>query len=89
MPNRPMNKLHVRIMDAIRKDPGEVYAVVLWKRFHDEDGRSYQISSLHTALHELEDAGKLVADWAPATPERGNRRRRLYRINPLKGEDHG
>lgn len=75
---RSQPKLETRILESIRKDPVNVYAVTLHQRFYDEDGRDYWLASIQGALRELETDGTLRSEWGEATPERGGRRKRLY-----------
>lgn len=52
---RSQPKLETRILESIRKDPVNVYAVTLHQRFYDEDGRDYWLAH----------AGRLGGDPPP------------------------
>ena len=58
----------------------EAYGVAVQDAIAQQAGRSVSISSVHSALHRLQDKGFLESRMGGATPERGGRRKRLFTI---------
>lgn len=63
--------------------PNEAYAVVVKNEIDAQSGRSFNISSIHTTLHRLEEKGFLTSEMGGATAERGGRRKRFFKLTSL------
>ena len=59
---------------------GEAYGVVLKGEMEKHAQRKFSLSSIHTALYRLENKDFVRSEMSESTPERGGRRKRVYRI---------
>ena len=57
----------------------EVYGVSVAEEYKKQTGHAISIPAIHTVLRRLEDKGLLKSAMGEASPERGGRRKRLYR----------
>lgn len=58
----------------------EAYAVSIQQRIEQQGGRPATMGAVYTALDRLEQKGFLESWLGEATPQRGGRRKRYYRI---------
>ena len=58
----------------------DAYGVAIQKEIKDKCNRSISISTVHAALARLEKKGYLNSRYAGETPERGGRRKHLFRV---------
>lgn len=58
----------------------DAYGIAIQKEIKLRCNRSITISSVHSVLCRLEEKGYLSARYDGATPERGGRRKRLFRV---------
>ena len=62
---------------------GNAYGVTIREAIEERTGRTVSSGAVYTALDRLEDQ-QLVASWSSEpTTERGGRRKRLFRLEPL------
>lgn len=59
----------------------QAYALTIQQELQLRAGRSVTISTIHVALLRLEEKGYLESRFDGATPERGGRRKHLYRVS--------
>lgn len=57
----------------------EVYGVSVAEEYKQQTGNAISIPAIHTVLRRLESKGLLKSEMGNASPERGGRRKRLYR----------
>ncbi len=70
------------VLFAIVRLNGESYGAAIVGEIEDRTGRRVSPGALYTVLDRLETKG-LVESWiGDSTPERGGRRRKVYRILP-------
>lgn len=58
----------------------EAYGVAIQNELQERCGRSVSLSTIHVALHRLEEKGYLESRFDGATNERGGRRKLLFRV---------
>ena len=59
---------------------GAAYGVSVMDEIERQVGRKVNVSSIHTTLSRLEKKGFIESYFGPASPVRGGRSKRLYRI---------
>ena len=60
---------------------GEAYGITVMDEIATHTGRQVSVSTVHATLNRLEKKGFIESYTGGATPTRGGRRKRLYRIN--------
>ncbi|MCW5911726.1 MAG: PadR family transcriptional regulator [Cyclobacteriaceae bacterium] len=58
----------------------EAYGVAIQEELEQRCNRKATLSTIHVALHRLEEKGYLESRFDGATPERGGRRKLLFRV---------
>ena len=58
----------------------DAYGVAIQQELEERCGRKVTISTIHVALHRLEEKGFLESRMGNATNERGGRRKLLFRV---------
>ena len=61
----------------------EAFAVAILRELDDRTGRQVDRGALYTTLDRLERKGFVEWSVEAGSPERGGRRRRLFRVTPL------
>ena len=60
---------------------GNAYGITVMDEIELHTGRKVSVSTIHTALNRLENKGFIESYKGGASPIRGGRSKRLYRIN--------
>ncbi len=83
MPTQPMDLLQgtvdVLVLRALVLGPMHGYAVSRWIRERSDGALDLEDAPLYKALHRLEGAGAVEAEWGTSE---NNRRARFYRLTP-------
>lgn len=58
----------------------EAYGVAVQDELKKKANRSVTLSTIHVVLHRLEEKGFLESRFDGATPERGGRRKHMFRV---------
>ena len=58
----------------------EAYGVTVQQRLEDETGSAVAIGAVYAVLDRLERKGFVRSAWGEATPQRGGRRKRMFRV---------
>jgi PadR family transcriptional regulator, regulatory protein PadR len=58
----------------------EAYGVTVQQRLTDETGRAVALGAVYAVLERLERKGLVRSTWGDATPQRGGRRKRMFRV---------
>ena len=58
----------------------EAYAFRIAEEFESQTKRAISIGAVHSTLTRLEDKDFLTSEMGQSTPERGGRRKRIYKI---------
>lgn len=75
----------ITLLALLRLEP-DAYGASVQREIEARCGRTVLLASVYTTLDRLERKG-LVTSWmGEPTPERGGRRKRLYRLEPAGAE---
>ena len=69
------------VMLAVGILDGNAYGITVMDEIELHTGRKVSVSTIHTALNRLEKKGFIESYKGGASPTRGGRSKRLYRIN--------
>lgn len=58
----------------------EAYGVTVQQRLTDETGSPVALGAVYAVLERLEHKGLVRSAWGDATPQRGGRRKRMFRV---------
>ena len=58
----------------------EAYGVTVQHRLAQETGSQVAIGAVYAVLDRLERKGLVRSEWGDATPQRGGRRKRMFRV---------
>ncbi len=61
----------------------EAYGIKVREAFIQQYKQEISLSAIHTVLRRLEKKGFTASEMGGASPERGGRRKRLYKITPF------
>lgn len=64
----------------------DAYGVSIRKEIEERANRKVSVSALQTALRRMEKKGYLKSGFGEATPERGGKRKRYFKVTPY-GKD--
>lgn len=82
MTRKHPGELEQLILFAVLRLSGEAYGVRLRQEIAERTGRSVSAGGVYTILSRLEERGMVTSTLSRETPERGGRRKKLYRITP-------
>lgn len=78
----PLGEFEQILLFALVRLKGEAHGAAIAEEIESRTGRSISPGALYTALDRMEAKG-WVASWiGDSTPERGGRRRKVYRMLP-------
>ena len=58
----------------------EAYSVVIAEELEQQTGKQVTTGAVHAALQRLENKGLVSSQMGDATPERGGRRKRIFKV---------
>jgi len=58
----------------------QAYGVTVQQRLEREAGSTISLGAVYAILDRLERAGYVRSAWGEATPQRGGRRKRMFRV---------
>ena len=68
---------------AVRALGDHTYAVPVQQYVEEATGRRTSMGAIYAALSRLEDKGFVLSSMGDATPQRGGKPKRLFRVTPL------
>jgi DNA-binding PadR family transcriptional regulator len=77
-----LGELEQVILFALARLGGEAHGVAIALEIEGRTGRSVAAGALYTVLERLQDKGFVEAWIGDSSPERGGRRRKVYRLLP-------
>ena len=80
-----LNDIELLVLLAVARLP-EAYGVTVQREIEETGGRGLSMTAVYRALERLEDRGFLECGLTRPTPERGGRRKRVYRVLPPGAE---
>jgi DNA-binding PadR family transcriptional regulator len=78
----PVGEFEQILLFALVRRGGEAHGAALTEEIEARGGRSISPGALYTALDRMEGKGWVVSWIGESTPERGGRRRKMYRLLP-------
>jgi DNA-binding PadR family transcriptional regulator len=78
----PIGEFEQRILFALIRLGRGVHGVAIRNHLEERAGRPVSPGALYTALDRLEKRGFVTSRLGEPTPERGGKRKRLYRLQP-------
>jgi len=70
------------LLFAILRLDDSAYGVTIRREIEERTGRRTSPGAIYTTLERLEQRGLVASSVGGATPERGGRRKRFYRLEP-------
>lgn len=61
----------------------DAYTLTIRERLNKVTGTDWSLGSIYTPLERLDKRGLVLSAFSDATPERGGRPKRLYRLTPM------
>lgn len=71
------------ILMAILRLGDDAYGVTIRREIEERTGRDVSAGAVYTALGRLEKGGLVSSRIGEPTPERGGRRKKFYRLEPV------
>lgn len=78
-----LSRTEVEILLTTWDLKGDAYLVAIRKRINKVLRKTLTVGAIHIPLTRLEKAGIVESCFGEATPKRGGRRKRIYRITKL------
>ncbi len=75
-----LGELEELIMLTVASLYDDAYGVAIQKTIKEKSERSISISTVHAVLYRLTEKGYMSSRYDGATPERGGRRKHLFRV---------
>jgi DNA-binding PadR family transcriptional regulator len=79
----PLGEFEQVVLLAVLRLDGAAYAVPVRREIEKRTRRSVARGALYVTLERLEDKGYVESWLGGATPERGGRAKRFYRVRPV------
>ena len=70
------------VLLAVWKLKDDAYGITIRKFIQEMTGKYWSIGAVYVPLERLEKKGLLNSYYSSPSPERGGRRKRLFKINP-------
>ena len=78
-----LGEFELLVLLAIARLDQDAYGVTIQAALESETTRDVTLGAIYKTLGRLEDKGYVAARLGDPTPQRGGRRKKLYRIQPL------
>jgi DNA-binding PadR family transcriptional regulator len=70
------------VLLAVALRYGQAYGAAIVSELEKQMKRSVNLGAVHSALNRLAEKGLLISEMGGMSPERGGRRKRLYKVTP-------
>src|ERR1700730_12554007 len=70
------------VLLAVLRLGDEAYGMTVRREIETRTSRTVSIGALYSSLDRMDDKGLVRSELGEATPERGGRAKRFFRINP-------
>ena len=87
MPPKSIGEFEELVLLAVCILDGRGYGISVKKEVEKHSGRSILLGAVHITLYRLQDKGLLKSEMGGSSEQRGDRRKRLFKITK-KGMDH-
>lgn len=78
-----VGELELVILLAVLRLGDDAYGVTVREVLTGETGREFTLGTIYKTLSRLDEKGYISSRDGEPSPERGGRRKRLYRVEPL------
>lgn len=78
-----LNRTEAEILLTIWDLKGDAYLVAIRKQINRVLRKTLTVGAIHIPLIRLEKAGIIESNFGQATPKRGGRRKKVYRLTKL------
>ncbi|PYS29245.1 MAG: PadR family transcriptional regulator [Acidobacteria bacterium] len=75
-----LGNFELMVMLALIRLGENAYGVPICRELEERSGREVAVGSVYAALERLEDKGFVASELGDATPERGGRAKRYFRV---------
>jgi PadR family transcriptional regulator len=75
-----LGNFELMVMLALIRLGENAYGVPICRELEERGGREVAVGSVYAALERLEDKGFVASELGDATPERGGRAKRYFRV---------
>jgi PadR family transcriptional regulator PadR len=82
-----LGELEQMVLLTLARLDGEGHGAAIGTELEERAGRSVSPGALYTVLDRLQDKGCVEAWIGDSTPERGGRRRKVYRLLPAGAKE--
>jgi PadR family transcriptional regulator PadR len=86
LPRDVLGNFEYQVLAVLLRHPRDAYGVTIQERIRERTGHDVSAGALYTTLGRLQEKGMVESSWGEATPERGGRRKRYFKIKAA-GED--
>ena len=83
MRTRDLGEFEELVLLTVAVFSPEAYSVVIAEELENQTGKTVTMGAVHAALQRLEDKGLLSSQMGEATPERGGRRKRIFKVTKM------
>jgi len=80
MANETLGKSEFLVLSLLAQRARGVHGTALIQDLNSATGRQWSVGALYTTLERLQTKGYVTSSWGEATPERGGRRKRIFRV---------
>lgn len=84
---RALGELEQLVLLAIVALGDDAYGASMQREIEARTGKNVAVGAIYTALDRLESRGAVASRMGAPTPERGGRRRKHYRLQPVGAAD--
>ena len=78
-----LGEFELLVLLAVLRLEGEAYGVTIKSALDGDTSRDVTLGAIYKTLGRLEDKGYVSSRLGDPTPQRGGRRKKLYRLEPL------
>jgi PadR family transcriptional regulator, regulatory protein PadR len=86
MPRDTLGSFEYIVLSVLMRQPKDAYGGAIQGKIEDLTGKDVSIGALYTTLDRMERKGLVTSQWGEATPQRGGRRKKYYRIEGAGAE---
>lgn len=86
MSQRALGEFELMLLSAVLHLDGEAYGASVLREIEERTGKELSAGAVYTGLQRLEARGLLSSSTGEPTPERGGRRKRMFRLEAAGAE---
>ena len=81
--SKSLGGLEEAVLLLVAANHQEAYGFTISEAYSEHYGSRISISAVHTVLNRLEKKGLIRSELGGATPERGGRRKRMFKVTTI------